>query len=133
MCATIAVVPQWNHGVWARPISSSHIRSPDRAESTVGLGLVVTSQVSGLTQGQMHCLVEVLASLAVMLDHLVGDDPGQERPQLIAEGQVLLGELDMGEVHRDTVTLPGLICKDDLRRRNSNSSAPPVSSALADD
>lgn len=59
----------------------------------------------------MHCLVEVLAGLAVALDHLVGDDPGQERPQLIAEGPVFLGEFDVGEVHQHTVTVCSLFVK----------------------
>src|SRR6476469_8255530 len=71
----------------------------------------------------MHCLVEVLTCLAVTLDHLVGDDPGQKRPQLIAEGQVLLGQLDMGEIHQHTVTLLDSFVNEisPLRRRRQKS------------
>src|ERR1043165_6514522 len=114
-------------------VRSAHFQfpdaAPDRPESARGLGLVVTGQVPGLAQCQMHCLVEVLAGLAVTLDHLVGDHFGQEGPQLIPEGPVFLGELDVGEVHQDTVTLLSSFVNMTGRRRSSSRRAPPMKAA----
>jgi hypothetical protein len=38
----------------------------------------------------MHALVEVVAGFAVMRSHLVGDDLGEERTQVVLEGLVVL-------------------------------------------
>ena len=91
-------MPQWNHGVCARPISKSRCPA-QRAEAALGFVLPVGGQVALRTQGQVNTLVEVFPGLTVSSPHLVGDVDRQERPQPVAEFLVLRGEFDAREIH----------------------------------
>ena len=69
------------------------------AEAAVGFGLEVGGQVAGLAESHVHALVEVLAGLPVARNDLVGDDVGQERPELVPERLIVFGQRHSGEVH----------------------------------
>ena len=75
------------------------------AESLVGARVEVGRQVTGIAECPVHALDEVLPGLAVVRDHLTGDDLGQEPAQFIPEGPIVLGQFDAGEVHRPSVTV----------------------------
>ena len=70
------------------------MRRRTATEAAVGFGLEIGGQVSGRAERQVHALVEVLTSLAITSDDLVGHDVVQERPQLVLECPVLIGQLD---------------------------------------
>ena len=88
-----------------RRVGPADLQIPDpaaqRAEAAVALVVPVGGQIPLGPQRQVHALVEVLPGLAVSSAHLVGDDVGEERPELITEFRVVRRQFDASEVHED--------------------------------
>jgi hypothetical protein len=67
---------------------------PSLAEAAVGLLPVVTGQIALGPERMVDVHMEVLAGLAVVADHLVGDERRQERSGR-QEGLLVDGEVDV--------------------------------------
>ena len=84
-------------------MGATDLQIPDppaqRAEAAVGLLPVVTGQITLGAEREVDVRAEVVTGLAVVADHLVGDERRQERSQVVPEGPVVGGEVDTGEVH----------------------------------
>ncbi len=99
--ATTAVVPQWYHGVWARPISRWKIRRRTALNPPSESSLPIRGQIPRFAQRQMHFLIEVFAELTIAPQHLVGDVFSRRMPAS-GRGRLVLGrKSDVGEVHLD--------------------------------
>jgi hypothetical protein len=84
-------------------MGATDLQIPDppaqRAEAAIGFLPVITCQVTRGAEREVDVRAEVLAGLAVVADHLVGDERRQERSKVVLEGPVVGGEVDAREVH----------------------------------
>ena len=96
----MAVVPHVTQGTWARRFSSSQMRRRTRLNPPSDCRLPLRLQIARGAELQVQTLIEVVARLAVATPDLVGHVCTQKASRLLAEGLVLVGQLDPGEVHR---------------------------------